>query len=207
MSIQTQIERLTDAKAALKTAIEQKGVAVPEGAPLEQYAPLVEQIVGSGGAGFRIIQDMTLEEESNAVLINKDTKGQPFELSEFYVAIISKKTASNAKDFTGFVCINSEGGPSYYSLQISGSDGVTGLFRKDYDASFFLHAIYLGWGWASDHTIRNTVNGNSVTLKGLWGQESNINVNKPAKSILIGDTSAREDGYFGIGTQIKIWGR
>jgi len=47
MSIQTQIERLTGAKAALKTAIEQKGVAVPEGAPLEQYAPLVEQIVGS----------------------------------------------------------------------------------------------------------------------------------------------------------------
>lgn len=46
MSIQTQIERLTGAKAALKTAIEQKGVAVPEGAPLEQYAPLVEQIAG-----------------------------------------------------------------------------------------------------------------------------------------------------------------
>ena len=48
MSIQTQIERLTEAKAALKTAIEQKGVAVPEGAPLEQYAPLVGQIVGAG---------------------------------------------------------------------------------------------------------------------------------------------------------------
>lgn len=48
MSIQTQIERLTGAKAALKTAIEQKGVAVPEDAPLEQYAPLVEQIVGAG---------------------------------------------------------------------------------------------------------------------------------------------------------------
>lgn len=51
MSIQTQIERLTDAKAALKTAIEQKGVAVPEGAPLEQYATLVEQIAG-GGSGI-----------------------------------------------------------------------------------------------------------------------------------------------------------
>ena len=48
MSIQTQIERLTEAKAALKTANEQKGVAVPEGAPLEQYAPLVGQIVGAG---------------------------------------------------------------------------------------------------------------------------------------------------------------
>lgn len=48
MSIQTQIERLTGAKAALKTAIEQKGVDVPEDAPLEQYAPLVGQIVGAG---------------------------------------------------------------------------------------------------------------------------------------------------------------
>lgn len=63
MSIQTQIERLTGAKAALKTAIEQKGVAVPEGAPLEQYAPLVEQIVGNGSLTkeWTLLFDKTIE--------------------------------------------------------------------------------------------------------------------------------------------------
>lgn len=62
MSIQTQIERLTDAKAALKTAIEQKGVAVPEGAPLEQYAPLVEQIA-DGGNEYSV-ETVTAEEQN-----------------------------------------------------------------------------------------------------------------------------------------------
>lgn len=65
MSIQTQIGRLTDAKAALKTAIEQKGVAVPEGAPLEQYAPLVEQIEGEGSGTITApekIVDFTVDE-------------------------------------------------------------------------------------------------------------------------------------------------
>lgn len=62
MSIQTQIGRLTDAKAALKTAIEQKGVAVPEGAPLEQYAPLVEQIA-DGGNGYSV-ETVSAEEQN-----------------------------------------------------------------------------------------------------------------------------------------------
>lgn len=68
MSIQTQIGRLTDAKAALKTAIEQKGVAVPEGAPLEQYAPLVEQIAGGSAFEEKIVAEVTLEEEATEML-------------------------------------------------------------------------------------------------------------------------------------------
>lgn len=63
MSIQTQIERLTGAKTALKTAIEQKGVAVPEGAPLEQYAPLVEQITG-GDREWTLFQTITGDGET-----------------------------------------------------------------------------------------------------------------------------------------------
>lgn len=63
MSIQTQIERLTEAKAALKTAIEQKGVDVPEDAPLEQYAPLVEQITG-GDREWTLFQTITGDGET-----------------------------------------------------------------------------------------------------------------------------------------------
>ena len=52
MSIQSELTRLTNAKAAIKTAIEGKGVAVPEGTLLDGMAALIESIeAGVGGGG------------------------------------------------------------------------------------------------------------------------------------------------------------
>ena len=50
MSIQTELTRLTNAKAAIKTAIEGKGVTVPEGTKLDALAALIESIEAGGGA-------------------------------------------------------------------------------------------------------------------------------------------------------------
>ena len=52
MSIQTELTRITNAKAAIKTAIEGKGVTVPAGTLLDGMASLIESIEagGSGGA-------------------------------------------------------------------------------------------------------------------------------------------------------------
>lgn len=44
MSVQTEIDRLRAAKAELKTAIEEKGVTVPDTATLDGYGALVAQI-------------------------------------------------------------------------------------------------------------------------------------------------------------------
>lgn len=54
MSIQTELTRITNAKAAIKTAIEGKGVTVPDGTRLDGMAALIESIEagGSGGGGF-----------------------------------------------------------------------------------------------------------------------------------------------------------
>ena len=49
MSIQTELTRLTNAKAAIKTAIEGKGVTVPEGTLLDGMASLIESIEAGGG--------------------------------------------------------------------------------------------------------------------------------------------------------------
>ena len=49
MSIQTELTRITNAKAAIKTAIEGKGVTVPDGTLLDGMAPLIEAIEASGG--------------------------------------------------------------------------------------------------------------------------------------------------------------
>lgn len=52
MSIQTQINRLAEAKTAIKTAIEGKGVTVPDATMLEGMAALIESIEAGGGAGI-----------------------------------------------------------------------------------------------------------------------------------------------------------
>ena len=49
MSIQTELTRLTNAKAAIKTAIEGKGVTVPSDTLLDGMASLIESIEAGGG--------------------------------------------------------------------------------------------------------------------------------------------------------------
>lgn len=53
MSIQTELTRITNAKAAIKTAIEGKGVTVPDGTLLDGMASLIESIQ-AGGSGFQV---------------------------------------------------------------------------------------------------------------------------------------------------------
>ena len=53
MSIQTELTRITNAKAAIKTAIEGKGVTVPAGTLLDGMAALIESIE-AGSSDFSI---------------------------------------------------------------------------------------------------------------------------------------------------------
>ena len=54
MSIQTELTRITNAKAAIKTAVEGKGVTVPDGTLLDGMAALIESIEAGGGGGGNI---------------------------------------------------------------------------------------------------------------------------------------------------------
>ena len=54
MSIQTELTRITNAKAAIKTAIEGKGVTVPEATLLDGMASLIDRIEAGGGGGSKI---------------------------------------------------------------------------------------------------------------------------------------------------------
>ena len=53
MSIQTELTRITNAKAAIKAAIEGKGVTVPDATLLDGMATLIESIE-AGGGGFQV---------------------------------------------------------------------------------------------------------------------------------------------------------
>ena len=51
MSVQTEITRIESAKTAIATAIEGKGVTVPDGTLLDGMAALIESIEAGGGGG------------------------------------------------------------------------------------------------------------------------------------------------------------
>lgn len=51
MSIQTELTRITNAKSAIKAAIEGKGVTVPDATLLDGMAALIESIQAGGGGG------------------------------------------------------------------------------------------------------------------------------------------------------------
>ena len=51
MSIQTELTRITNAKAAIKSAIEGKGVTVPDATLLDGMAALIDGIEAGGGGG------------------------------------------------------------------------------------------------------------------------------------------------------------
>ena len=52
MSIQTELTRITNAKAAIKTAVEGKGVTVPDGTLLDGMAALIESIEAGGASNI-----------------------------------------------------------------------------------------------------------------------------------------------------------
>ena len=60
MSIQAELTRITNAKAAIKTAIEGKGVTVPDGTLLDGMAALIESIEAGGGGNGIVYTSGTL---------------------------------------------------------------------------------------------------------------------------------------------------
>ena len=72
MSIQSEITRIESAKTSIVTAIEGKGVAVPEGTKLDGLAALVESIEAGGGVdGFQTVSGrITLSEDTTTLDIS-----------------------------------------------------------------------------------------------------------------------------------------
>ena len=76
MSIQTELTRITNAKAAVKAAIEGKGVTVPEGTKLDGMAALIESIE-AGGGNFAAGTFTTTDDIKSNVVINHNLGVKP----------------------------------------------------------------------------------------------------------------------------------
>ena len=75
MSIQTELTRITNAKAAIKTAIEGKGVTVPDATLLDGMASLIESI-SAGLSNIEVVSFTPTETGNHMVYL--ETNAEPF---------------------------------------------------------------------------------------------------------------------------------
>ena len=98
MSIQTDLTRLQSAKAAIKAAIEGKGVTVPDATLLDGMAPLIESIKAGGGIeGFQMASGNFTPSEDITGDYTIDSSLIPFETptSRCYVFLLRSPSYIN----------------------------------------------------------------------------------------------------------------
>ena len=119
MSIQTQIDRLENAKAAIKTAIEGKGVTVPDGTLLDGMVSLIESIEDGGGGGNILHGEIsvTTDQISFGLEIEKPNNYENRTVPAFAVAW-------NSSDF-----LSTESTQRTVKCLFLASDGISGFRR------------------------------------------------------------------------------
>ena len=95
MSIQTEITRIESAKTAIATAIEGKGVTVPDGTLLDGMAPLIESIE-AGGVGVQ--PDWNQNDEAAADYV----KNRPFYTGEPVETVLVEESTVSFAENSGF---------------------------------------------------------------------------------------------------------
>lgn len=103
MSVQSEITRLANAKTAIATAIEGKGVTVPDGTKLDGMAALVESIEAGGGGAYIVEEGQFVPTENVRVYgsIEHSLGVAPF----FYVIFLSESSNMNTNVSTSTVIL------------------------------------------------------------------------------------------------------
>ena len=140
MSIQTELTRIINAKAAIKTAVEGKGVTVPDGTLLDGMAALIESIQTGGGSATSITGTITLNgawENVNLLTYEELTNVFGETLPTLFVAIY--RTSYSSSHTNG-------------CLWVSNQENAVYLYR-DFGTSGFANAVALS---TSHPTITET---------------------------------------------------
>ena len=151
MSMQTELTRLTNAKAAIQTAIEGKGVTVPSGTLLDGMAALIESIEAGGGGDIKIEQGSVTfaTEQSNYIFVTDnpdifivyvEDDSRPVYSSAQYVWMIIQDTrfsgsSSIGEKNTSYIFGYNKGNGKYYVPYRKGISTI-GMFRaSDFNGS------------------------------------------------------------------------
>ena len=142
MSIQTELTRLTNAKAAIQTAIEGKGVTVPSGTLLDGMAALIESIEAGSTSNNIVVGSFTLSESLTTssplyidvtfpkdelplmYLVYEDTSNlSHFDTSHTAIrlrSVIAIREKSGAPDYHTFMVISSYNNANQLSMNYAG---------------------------------------------------------------------------------------
>ena len=155
MSIQTELTRLTNAKAAIKAAIEGKGVTVPSDTLLDGMAALIESIEAGSTSNNIVVGSFTLSEslttssplyidvtfpkdefplmylvyEDTSNLSHNDTSHTAIRLR----SVIAIREKNRSPDYHTFMAISSYNNASQYSMKYV--EGTINYVEDDYPSA------------------------------------------------------------------------
>ena len=155
MSIQTELTRLTNAKAAIQTAIEGKGVTVPSDTLLDGMAALIESIEAGSTSNNIVVGSFTLSEslttssplyidvtfpkdefplmylvyEDTSNLSHNDTSHTAIRLR----SVIAIREKNRSPDYHTFMAISSYNNASQYSMKYV--EGTINYVEDDYPSA------------------------------------------------------------------------
>ena len=153
MSIQTELTRIINAKAAIKTAIEGKGVTVPEATLLDGMASLIESIE-AGGGGAPSLQSKSVTYTENGTATITPDKGYDG-LSSVDVTVDVSGGGSIGEIFRGEVIPTKETPPSELFVTLPNGEQMTITDLWSSDPNDIWNKIVLN-GKAVSFSIINT---------------------------------------------------
>ena len=159
MSIQTELTRITNAKAAIKTAIEGKGVTVPDGTLLDGMAALIESIeaggvrVEQGSVTFaEPVKSYTfLADSPDIFIVYVEDDSKPVYSSSNYIWMIIQDTRlfeqSGYTVQTSYIFGYNNGSHKYYTPFKSSASHIGGFVSLNYNGvlgakTYKWYAIY-----------------------------------------------------------------
>ena len=154
MSIQTELTRITNAKTAIKTAIEGKGVTVPSGTKLDGMAALIEAIQAGGGGTS--VEDGLIDGTITECINNRVTNVRIYAfqgLKKLAKVDLPAATKINDYAFNGCNAMTTVNLPAATSIGNSAFNGCTALTTVNLPA-----ATSIGNNACSACTALTTVN-------------------------------------------------
>ena len=161
MSIRTELTRLTNAKAAIKAAIEGKGVTVPDATLLDGMAALIEAIEAGGGEVNVSTGSFTLVETTKTLTIQHN-------LGKIPKAVFLWVTERTAWDSDISSVMLAYG----YELSAGGIPTVisTGNYSNDSNSNKFSNAsISYGAGYGKNKTLETFIGSASNNIIRVYG--------------------------------------
>lgn len=170
MSIQSELTRLTNAKAAIKTAIEGKGVTVPDATLLDGMAALIEGIEAGGGEVNVSTGSFTPVETTTTLTIQHNLGKIP----KAVFLWVTERTAWGSDLYSVLFAYA-------YELSAGGVPTVisTGVYSNDSDSRKFSNAVIAyGAGYGENKTLETFIGGggnNIIKVYGATADSFNVN--------------------------------